>query len=469
VTHTIFYSWQSDLPNNTNRRLIEQALESAAKAIRSDETLAIEPVIDRDTAGVAGSPEIATTLFDKIARSTVFVADISIINPGSRKRRTPNPNVLIETGFALHALGPERVLMILNSHYGAHADLPFDLKLRRVVTYSSGPDGTAHAEVRRALASHLETELRTILMKSGDAVTPAPASVSDSLRKAIRQGTGDRKLLARDYLNGFHDRLFALAPAPPPRDDEELVTSLAPSAPFVTEFGTICEAVAATGDVVVADAIYDSFGRVLARYSQSPSSGAYGDSEFDFYRFVGHELFVTFVAALLQERQLVTLKRLLDRDLELPPPHQERLRPFHELRRGVTLFSERSKRLNLMSAHGTLLRQRHMDGELGATVPFDHILGADYFLFLYAEAKHTDQRYVPWFPPTAPYLPETSTFLARLHRSDFATDVANAMGLVDSDELRRLIVGSETKLGRAFGIDWTRIPEAYNPALIGSR
>ena len=98
----VFYSWQSDLPNKTNRSFIEDALEKAAKAIRDDDSIQVEPVIDRDTVGVAGSPEISKTIFSKIDQAKVFVCDISIINSGADARLAPNPNVLIEPGYALN-------------------------------------------------------------------------------------------------------------------------------------------------------------------------------------------------------------------------------------------------------------------------------------------------------------------------------------------------------------------------------
>ena len=47
----VFYSWQSDLPNRTNRSFIQQALENIAKSIRADDSIDVEPVIDRDTQG----------------------------------------------------------------------------------------------------------------------------------------------------------------------------------------------------------------------------------------------------------------------------------------------------------------------------------------------------------------------------------------------------------------------------------
>jgi hypothetical protein len=80
----IFYSWQSDLPNATNRSFILKALENAAKDIAADETINVEPVIDRDTKGIAGAPDIAKTIFEKIDSADVFVADVSII-PGDRE------------------------------------------------------------------------------------------------------------------------------------------------------------------------------------------------------------------------------------------------------------------------------------------------------------------------------------------------------------------------------------------------
>jgi hypothetical protein len=42
---TVFYSWQSDLPNNTNRGFIETALDRAVKSIAADDSIQVEPVI----------------------------------------------------------------------------------------------------------------------------------------------------------------------------------------------------------------------------------------------------------------------------------------------------------------------------------------------------------------------------------------------------------------------------------------
>ena len=130
----IFYSWQSDLPNSENRNFIKGCIEKAVKdANRDDKCLEV----DRDTCGMAGFPNIEQTILRKIQKANVFVADISIINNGFwKKKRTPNPNVLFELGYAVKTLGWERIICVFNNDYGKIEDLPFDIKQHRVVSYS---------------------------------------------------------------------------------------------------------------------------------------------------------------------------------------------------------------------------------------------------------------------------------------------------------------------------------------------
>jgi len=161
----VFYSWQSDLPNPTNRGFIEKALENAAKSIRNDDSIEVKPVIDRDTEGVPGSPDIVNTIFSKIEQSQVFVCDVSIISKCEEPRLTPNPNVLIELGYAIKALGWDRIILVQNINYGAIENLPFDLKKRRVVSYCVQSDSKPEAKEgqRKQLVSKLERAIRAIL------------------------------------------------------------------------------------------------------------------------------------------------------------------------------------------------------------------------------------------------------------------------------------------------------------------
>ena len=95
MNYTIFYSCQSDLPNNTNRVLIESVIN---KGIKGTETYELAPSIDRDTQGVPGAPDITQTILSKIKGCDAFVADVLIVTGDKSKGQRPscNPNVLIE-------------------------------------------------------------------------------------------------------------------------------------------------------------------------------------------------------------------------------------------------------------------------------------------------------------------------------------------------------------------------------------
>lgn len=133
MSKTIFYSWQSDLPNKENRGFIEKAIK---KAITANKEMSIYMNYDRDTLGVNGSPDITQTIFEKIKQSSLFICDISIINNTSKDKKTPNPNVLVELGYAISTLGWEKIVCIMNEDYGSISLLPFDLRQHRIVTYS---------------------------------------------------------------------------------------------------------------------------------------------------------------------------------------------------------------------------------------------------------------------------------------------------------------------------------------------
>jgi hypothetical protein len=170
MKHSIFYSWQSDLNGRVTRSFIESALERVARSIAKDDTVRVEPVVDRDTAGLSGSPAIASSIADKISRSDVFVCDVSIVNTESQQRRTPNPNVLVELGYASAVLGWDRVIMVQNTAFGGPEDLPFDLKGRRVVQYNLKPDTLHRSTEKTNLGTQLEDTLRHAL----DAIISKP-------------------------------------------------------------------------------------------------------------------------------------------------------------------------------------------------------------------------------------------------------------------------------------------------------
>ncbi len=118
-------------------------------------------MVERDTQGLPGSPDICNAILKKIASCNIFVADISLIGK-AEGRPTPNPNVLFEAGYALRALGWENVIFVMNAATGSLEQLPFDLRQRRVLIYELTAAETP-AGARNALTRKLTSALQEII------------------------------------------------------------------------------------------------------------------------------------------------------------------------------------------------------------------------------------------------------------------------------------------------------------------
>jgi hypothetical protein len=142
-------------------------LKAAVSELRRDETITVEPRIDQGAAGAAGSANIADTILAKIAESFAVVADVSIVSSGAAGRATPNPNVLLEVGYAWAKLGFSRVIPVANVAFGAPEVLPFDLRGRHIVTYNL-PDEGDRQRAKALLVSKLKHALADVVAHSTD-------------------------------------------------------------------------------------------------------------------------------------------------------------------------------------------------------------------------------------------------------------------------------------------------------------
>jgi hypothetical protein len=148
---TVFYSWQCDTPSKLNRNFIESALHEALKRLHSDAKLEnalrdTKVELDKDTKGVAGSPPIAETILRKIEECAVFVADFTFVGVSKTEladstetpRQFPNPNVLIEYGYALRCHSHTALIGVMNTAFGTPdaESLPFNIRhFRRPIAY----------------------------------------------------------------------------------------------------------------------------------------------------------------------------------------------------------------------------------------------------------------------------------------------------------------------------------------------
>jgi hypothetical protein len=189
----VFWSWQSDTVGKIGRYFVRSAIDEAVEALkqepsvdepfdREDETFE-ELHVDQDRQGVAGSPDLAATIFDKIGKAAVFIADITVIGASSLAREGEEPkklinsNVAVELGYALGKLGGSQVLMVMNEFYGKREHLPFDLR---------GKGGPLLFKLSpQASKEEIETEKKRLKKKLKDAIGLCIGDQQESARKAV--------------------------------------------------------------------------------------------------------------------------------------------------------------------------------------------------------------------------------------------------------------------------------------------
>jgi hypothetical protein len=151
-----------------------------------------------------GSPDIVETILKKIENSDVFVCDITPVLFMENGKGFPNPNVLIELGYAGKVLGWNNIICICNSGISEIESLPFDIRQKRITTYNLKPGGQKKNEkinLKRILTTALSliSENQTL----NDKVTSLLKKRIDNLLiKLIKQFN------LYSHINGF-DRLLS--------------------------------------------------------------------------------------------------------------------------------------------------------------------------------------------------------------------------------------------------------------------
>lgn len=466
----IFYSWQSDLPNKSNRGLISDALEKATKG---------NPLvlIDRDTQGVPGSPDIPQTILEKIDRAQAFVADVSpigqVVLNGKGGRRTCNPNVLIELGYAVKALGWERIILVLNQHFGVPSDLPFDLQKKRVMPYRCDPEGE-RAESRNALIKQLENGIATIVGKLKPDEAPS-AELADLAIEAIEGGSPKVPFYIKKLWTEILQQIPLLLPSlgtGRPVEDEETYQAIENSVPIVLKLARVAHSAAEFSHLEAATALYRGFSGLLAAY-ETRVSGRSWEKDHDLHKFLGHEMFATFISFFVEMERWEILSEFLAEDLGRQPTGQ--VLRYGELCRSVDSLDDRNRRLGLrrLSLHWDLLDSRHTgESALAELVPMSILQATDLFLYLrepFSTSLGTPLGWRPWSCFSQRDVPD---FLDRSQRRAYAEKVKGALGLKTLDDYRSRVDEANRRFLEYYKDEWDRgssLGGRLNSSTIGSR
>jgi hypothetical protein len=331
-------------------------------------------------------------------------------------------------------------------------------------------------------ASAVITELLEMyrrLMALAPKMSGVSASVL-SVKQAIQEGRPDASAAVRDFFAAMMKELEETAPdlSTSGEVDELLIPALEATKPLVVEFASVANTVAQSGSVEFARALYKSFDRILERYHLAPgTSGGYFNHQFDFFKFLGHELFVTLFAALIREGRWEVVKELLDEGIYVRNAEGSKadLVRFDYVSEYIKLLDYRNRRLNLrrLSLHSDILKERHTEGDLAEVAPHGSFVEADYFLAMRSlkDDEHDGPFYSAWRAWSVLHTPPGGLrFLVEAKSKKMAERLCGTLGLTGVEQLRNRIAATRTYLSRLFRDGfWSAPPFHYQPDEIGSQ
>lgn len=155
--YRLFFSWQND--RKDTKKVIFAALRKVEEALKKE---GLELFIDQDTRERVGKRNIDAEVLEKIRKCDIFVADLTPIityNPPADShdlpKLMPNSNVMYEYGYALHAKGENRMIVLasLNKEDNEHIEfMPFDINHDTITLFSDEKSlGGLYGWIRRII------------------------------------------------------------------------------------------------------------------------------------------------------------------------------------------------------------------------------------------------------------------------------------------------------------------------------
>ena len=158
MTTTVFLSRS----NVFYRELVSHCLSDAINLLEGD--------IDIDNAerpdyGKSVPHDMMESNLGKIKDCAVMVADITPVVPTKNSELVQDPIVMLELGYAMGKLGPERIVPILNTTRGSIDKVPVSIPRDRVLTYqmSLGQEFNPAVSIDRQEKEKLTRQLAEII------------------------------------------------------------------------------------------------------------------------------------------------------------------------------------------------------------------------------------------------------------------------------------------------------------------
>ncbi|MDD3427439.1 MAG: SIR2 family protein [Caldisericia bacterium] len=226
--------------------------------------------------------------------------------------------------------------------------------------------------------------------------------------------------------------------------------------------------------------LYNYFGNLFKMCNVPEDfAGSYYEYEYDGYRFLIYEMFVSFVAALIEYDNWEIISAVLENDIFI---EQRKSKYISFIKLNSFIFSldeTRNSRLHLnkISVMADLLKERFTNSDLSELISHRKFLEADYFIFIRSicnkqniESQFT---YRPslWCPRSCIYLNWPPSYIVKAESKKFLEILIKALGVESSENFVKSLKENNSIFVKCFR-NWifSHNPlEDYNLSKIGTR
>lgn len=185
--------------------------------------------------------------------------------------------------------------------------------------------------------------------------------------------------------------------------------------------------------------VYDFFSHILRLYDVPSIGIPFKKTDFDGYKYIGFEMFVSFIAASIKYGNWQYVDDILSGGLLVEKTHESRYESFLSINCYVTALDDiRNNRLKLnrWSIMADTIKERFTKSELSRLISHKDFIEADYFLFMRTVCHTEDDKYLfgVWNPRSCVYLSRPPSYIIKAISSRFLDGLTKAAGFNDNRE-----------------------------------
>lgn len=249
------------------------------------------------------------------------------------------------------------------------------------------------------------------------------------LKHSLESKSKDAAPLYSDYLGDLFNMLKKLKPdfSKHEQINEAIVKQIEDSLSISYDFIEAVALASKYNNIEVINTIYQYFGIFLELYDVPAGfSGTYKRTDFDGYKFLIYEMFVSFIAELIKYDRWDSLGDILSKDLFLENSYRSNYVKIGNISEYIRSLNE------YMMAD--CIKDRFENSDLSKLLSHKEFLEADYFLFMRTACKE-ESMYNIWTPRSCIYLKYIPIYLKKAESKAFLEKLLIAVGFENNKDI----------------------------------